>query len=124
MIPLLVPLEAATEPLHTRLGQSPQLNWRLPTTPRSFTTMDYGSAVTSTVLDAQTPKSNKILKGLVGGIKFLLVEVWIEAFSTTPEQINEFDWLGSGIGRNWSLEQQWSLGLEETSQRGRREPLI
>ena len=49
MIPLLVPLEAATEPLQTRLGQSPQLNWRLPTTPRSFTTMDYGFAVTSTV---------------------------------------------------------------------------
>src|SRR3954462_16023854 len=47
--PLLVPLEAVTEPLQTRLGQSPQLNWRLPTTPRSFTTMDYGSAVTSTV---------------------------------------------------------------------------
>ena len=49
VIPLLVPLEAATEPLQTRLGQSPQLNWRLPTTPRSFTTMDYGFAVTSTV---------------------------------------------------------------------------
>ena len=49
VIPLLVPLEAATEPLQTRLGQSPQLNWRLPTTPQSFTTMDYGSAVTSTV---------------------------------------------------------------------------
>ena len=29
MIPLLVPLEAATEPLQTRLGQSPQLDWRL-----------------------------------------------------------------------------------------------
>ena len=49
VIPLLVPLEAATEPLQTRLGQSPQLNWRLPATPRSFTTMDYGFAVTSTV---------------------------------------------------------------------------
>ena len=49
MIPLLVPLEAATAPLQTRLGQSPQLNWRLPTTPQSFTTMDYGSVVTSTV---------------------------------------------------------------------------
>src|ERR687892_727783 len=47
VIPLLVPLKAATEPLQTRLGQSPQLNWRLPTTPRSFTTMDYGSTVTS-----------------------------------------------------------------------------
>ena len=46
---LLVPLKAATKPLQTRLGQSPQLNWRLPTTPRSFTTMDYGSVVTSTV---------------------------------------------------------------------------
>ena len=33
VIPLLVPLEAATEPLQTRLGQSPQLNWRLPMTP-------------------------------------------------------------------------------------------
>ena len=49
VIPLLVPLEAATEPLQTRLGQSPQLNWRLPMTPQSFTTMDYGSTVTSTV---------------------------------------------------------------------------
>ena len=49
VIPLLVPLKAATGPLQTRLGQSPQLNWRLPTTPRSFTTMDYGSVVTSTV---------------------------------------------------------------------------
>src|SRR6266496_626482 len=49
VIPLLVPLKAATEPLQTRLGQSPQLNWRLPTTPQSFTTMEYGSAVTSTV---------------------------------------------------------------------------
>ena len=37
--------------------------------------MDYGFAVTSTVQDAQTPKSNKIRKGLVGGIKFLSVEV-------------------------------------------------
>ena len=60
--------------------------------------MDYGSAVTLTVYGAQTPKSNEICKGLVGGIKFLLVEVWIEAFSTTPEQINKFDWLGSEIG--------------------------
>ena len=49
VIPLLVPLEAATEPLQTRLGQPPQLNWRLPTTPRSFTIMDYGSEGTSTV---------------------------------------------------------------------------
>ena len=49
VIPLLVPLEAATGPLQTRLGQTPQLNWRLPTKPRSFTTMDYGSVVTSTV---------------------------------------------------------------------------
>jgi hypothetical protein len=49
VIPLLVPLEAAIKPLQTRLGQSPQLNWRLPTTPRSFTTMDCGSEVTSTI---------------------------------------------------------------------------
>ena len=49
----------------------------------------------------------------MGGIRYLLVEVWIEAFSTTPEQINKFDWLGSEIGRKWGLEQQWSLGLEE-----------
>ena len=49
VIPLLVPLKAATGPLQTRLGQSSQLNWRLPTTPQSFTTMHYGSAVTSTV---------------------------------------------------------------------------
>ena len=33
VIPLLVPLEAVTEPLQTRLGLSPQLNWRLPVTP-------------------------------------------------------------------------------------------
>ena len=32
-----------------RLGLSPQLNLRPPTTPRSFTTMEYGSEVTSTV---------------------------------------------------------------------------
>ena len=49
VIPLLVPLEVATEPLQKRLGLSPQLNWRLPTIPQSFTIMDYGSAVTSTV---------------------------------------------------------------------------
>ena len=49
VIPLLVPLKAATEPLQTRLGLSPQLNWRLPTTPRRFTTMECGSEVTSTV---------------------------------------------------------------------------
>ena len=47
--PLLVPLKAAAEPLQTRLEQSPQLNWRLPTKPRSFTTMEYGFQVTSTV---------------------------------------------------------------------------
>ena len=46
-IPLVVPLKATTEPLQTRLGQSPQLNWRLPTTPRSFTTMYFVSKVTS-----------------------------------------------------------------------------
>ena len=44
-----VALKAATEPLQTRLGQSPQLNWRLPTQPRSFTTMEYGFEVTSSV---------------------------------------------------------------------------
>ena len=33
VIPLLVPLKSATEPLQTRLGQSPQLNRRLPTIP-------------------------------------------------------------------------------------------
>ena len=49
----------------------------------------------------------------MGESKFLLVEVWIEAFSTTPEQINKFDWLGREIGRKWSLEQQWSLEVEE-----------
>ena len=48
-IPLVVPLKAVTEPLQTRLGKSPQLNWRLPTKPRSFTTMECGSKVTSTV---------------------------------------------------------------------------
>ena len=49
VIPLVVPLKAATEPLQTRLGKSPQLDWRLPTIPRSFTTMECGSEVTSTV---------------------------------------------------------------------------
>jgi hypothetical protein len=49
VIPLVVPLKAATGPLQTRLRLTPQLNWRLPTPPRSFTTMEYGSAVTSTV---------------------------------------------------------------------------
>ena len=49
VIPLLVPLKAATEPLQTRLGLSPQLNWRLPMIPQSFTTMEYGSKVTSIV---------------------------------------------------------------------------
>ena len=49
VIPLVVPLKAATEPLQTRLGQSPQLNWRLPTPPRSFTTMEYDFTVTSSV---------------------------------------------------------------------------
>ena len=72
VIPLVVPLKAVTESLQTRLGQSPQLNWRLPTQPRSFTTMECGSEVTSTVYGAQTPKSNKIHKGLVGGIKMSL----------------------------------------------------
>ena len=60
----------------------------------------------------------------MGGIQFLLVEVWIEAFSTTPEQINKFDWLGSEIGRKWSLEQQWSLGLEEVVNSKKKIPLI
>ena len=49
VIPLLVPLKAVTEPLQTRVGQSPQLNRRLPTRPRSFTAMEYVSEVTSTV---------------------------------------------------------------------------
>ena len=49
VIPLLVPLKAATEPLQTRLGISPQLDWRLPTKPRSLTTIECGSEVTSTV---------------------------------------------------------------------------
>src|SRR3989337_2644114 len=31
VIPLVVPLKAATEPLQTRLGQHSQLDWRLPT---------------------------------------------------------------------------------------------
>src|SRR3954470_14833482 len=44
-----VALKAATEPLQTRLGKSPQLNQRLPTQPRSFTTMEYGFEVTSSV---------------------------------------------------------------------------
>ena len=47
--PLLVPLKAATEPLQTRWGYLHN-NWRLPTTPRSFTTMEYGFEATSTVL--------------------------------------------------------------------------
>ena len=42
-------LKAATEPLKTSLGKSPQLNRRLPTQPRSFTTIEYGFEVTSSV---------------------------------------------------------------------------
>ena len=42
-----------------------------------------------------------------------MVEVYIGAFSTNPEQINKFDWLGREIRRKWSLEQQWSLEVEE-----------
>jgi hypothetical protein len=49
VLPLLVPLKAMTKTLQPRLGLSPQLNWRLPTPPRSFTTMECGSEVTSTV---------------------------------------------------------------------------
>src|SRR3990170_6350836 len=49
VIPLVVPLKAATEPLQTSLGLSPQLDWRLPTIPRSFTTMECGFEVTSTI---------------------------------------------------------------------------
>src|SRR3990170_5109855 len=49
VIPLVVPLKATTGPLQTRLRLSPQLNWRLPTPPRSFTTMKCGSEVTSSV---------------------------------------------------------------------------
>jgi len=33
--------------------------------------------------------------------------------SPNPEQINKFDWLGREIERKWSLEQQWSLEVEE-----------
>ena len=57
-------------------------------------------------------------------MKFLLVEVQIGAFSTNPEQINKFDWLGREIGRKWSLEQQWSLGLEEVVNSEKKIPLI
>ena len=56
MIPLVVPLKAATEPLQTRLGQSPQLDWRLPTIPWSFTTVECGSEVTSTVRVLKQPR--------------------------------------------------------------------
>ena len=49
VIPLVVSLKAATEPLQTRLGLSPQFDWRLLTIPRSFTTMECGSEVTSAV---------------------------------------------------------------------------
>ena len=49
VIPLVMPLKAVTGPLQTRLGQSPQMNWRLPTPPQSFTTMECGSEVTPTV---------------------------------------------------------------------------
>ena len=60
----------------------------------------------------------------MGGIKFLLVEVWIEAFSTTSEQINKFDWLGREIRRRWSFEQQWSLEREEVVDLEKKTPLI
>ena len=43
------PLSVVTEPVQTRLGKSLQLNWTLPTTPRSFTIMYCGSEMTSNV---------------------------------------------------------------------------
>jgi hypothetical protein len=68
VIPLVVPMKTVTEPLQTMLGLSPQLNWRLPTPPRSFTTMDCGPEVTSSISGAQKPKSkisggNQISRG-------------------------------------------------------------
>src|SRR3989337_2943066 len=67
VIPLVVPLKVATEPLQTRLGLSPQLNWRLPTKPRSFTTMEYGSEVPrtkclelyTTMIELQAPQPSR-----------------------------------------------------------------
>ena len=52
------------------------------------------------------------------------MEVWIKAFSTTPEQINKFDWLGREIGQKWSFEQQWSLGREEVIFFRKKTPFI
>ena len=60
----------------------------------------------------------------MGGIEYLLVEVYIGPLSPNPGQINKFDWLGREIGRKWSLEQQWSLGLEEVGLLGEEDPLL
>ena len=65
-----VALKAVTEPLQYKVGA-----WRLPTKPRSSTIVEYGFEVTSSVLGTNAPKSNKIHKGLMGGIKYPLVEV-------------------------------------------------
>ena len=40
------------------------------------------------------------------------------------KKINKFDWLGREIRRKWSLEQQWSLGLEEVVNSEKKTPLI
>ena len=56
VIPLVAPLKAATESLQARLGLSPQLDWRLPTIPWSFTTVECGSEVTSTVRVLKQPR--------------------------------------------------------------------
>ena len=56
----------------------------------------------------------------MGGIKFLLVEVWIEAFSTTPEQINKFDWLGSEIGAKMELRAIMKLRVRRDRSTGKK----
>ena len=52
-----------------------------------------------------------------------MVEVWIEAFSSNPEQINKFDWLGREIGRKWSFWSNNGVVGEEVSLLGEEDPL-
>ena len=70
-----VALKVATEPLQYKVGAISTTQLEAPNKPWSFTTMESGSEVTSSVQGTNAPKSNKIHKGLVGGIKYPLVEV-------------------------------------------------
>ena len=65
VIPLLVPLKAATEPLQTRLGQSPQQS-EAPNNNNNTTKLHHNGVWLRGDLNrlgCSTPKSNKIRKG-------------------------------------------------------------